>query len=208
MSFNESNVNRDSAGKFDHKLGTAPDQELPAGVGTLNEAAARIREEGVTDEVRQAIEPYLDEREDEAVILALMDVGEAAVEAGDEEYAWHLADRLGWLDETETFPAEDATTAYTVPYDFEAEAADADYSIDTVDVPVDAQTATFELPADGVAPQNVPARTDAPAPSDAKPHPIRSTGSAPARMPRIPPGRFERFLALLGNSLLQSIRFR
>lgn len=205
MSFNESNVNRDTAGKFDHKVGAAPEQELPASARILNDAAARIREEGVTDEVRDAVEPYLDEKDDETVILALMDVGEAAVESGDEKYAWHLADRLGWLDEAETVEPE-YTTAYTLAYDTQPD-DDAGYDMTAPAVSPDAETATFELPADGLAPNTQAFPIDETKPTaPAGPHPARSAG--PARMPHIPPGRFERFLSLIGNSLLQSIRFR
>lgn len=208
MTFNESDVNRDQAGKFDTKTGTAPDQELSTGVAVLNDAAARIREEGVTDDIREAIEPYLDERGDENVSLALLDVGEAALEADDEKYAWYLADRLGWLDEDEkSDEVPDHTVAYAIPYEDDAPAAD-DYKTEVIDVPADAPTATFELPSDGLSPESVatPSNRPASAPKEKAPRPQRAGGAAP--WPTIPPGRFERFLNLIGRSLAQSFRLR
>lgn len=210
MTFNESDVNRDQAGKFDNKTGTAPDQELSTGVSVLNDAAARIREEGVTDDIREAIEPYLDEREDEEVVLALLDVGEASLEANDEEYAWYLADRLGWMDEPKE---ETATTAYAVPYDGD-DTEVIDISADDLDGDLElpfgdsSGFATYELPSDGLSEDAVITPTDAPT-SLPKSKPARSSrASGAAPWPVIPPGRFERFLNLIGRSLASSIRFR
>lgn len=204
MSFNENDVNRDQAGKFDKKTGSASDQELSSGVAVLNDAAARIREEGVTDAIRESIEPYLDEREDEEVVLALLDVGEASLEVEDEEYANYLIERLGWMDE----PKEEvATTAYTIPYEESAQVSVDDYKTKVIDVPADAPTATFTLPSDGLSPENVvsptPSNNIVP-PKEKTAHPQRATGAAP--WPTIPPGRFERFLNLIGRSFAQSFR--
>lgn len=212
MTFNESDVNRDQAGKFDTKTGTAPDQELSTGVAVLNDAAARIREEGVTDEVREAIEPYLDEREDENVSLALLDVGEAALEADDEKYAWYLADRLGWLDEDAAKDEDEVpghTVAYTIPFEGKTESTD-DYKTEVIDVPADAPTATFELPSDGLTPENVatPGPRPAAAPKEKGARAPRAGGGSSAPWPVIPPGRFERFLNLIGRSFAQSFRLR